>query len=85
MLDPRDVRVEAWRDAAVRVTQAVRLTHTPTGIAVECGEHPSQVANRDAAMAELERRVADATAARRRPRVAQARSSETQTGSRPRK
>jgi protein subunit release factor A len=63
-LDPRDVQVELWRDAApVHVTQAVRLTHKPTGIVVECREHASQIANRDAAAEELERRVAEATAA----------------------
>jgi protein subunit release factor A len=61
-LEPRDVQVEVWRDAApVRVTAAVRLTHKPTGIVVECRDHVSQVANREAAMTELERRVADAT------------------------
>jgi protein subunit release factor A len=58
-LDPRDVQVEAWRGvAAVRVLALVRLTHRPTGIVVECGEHDSQAANRRTALQELERRVA---------------------------
>jgi protein subunit release factor A len=63
-LDPQDVQVELWRDAApVQVTFGVRLTHKPTGIVVESREHGSQVANREAALRELERRVAEATAA----------------------
>jgi protein subunit release factor A len=62
-LETRDVQVEAWRDAAPAQTTAwVRLTHRPTGIVVECREHESQVANREAALAELDRRVAEAAA-----------------------
>ena len=62
MLNADDVQIEVFREpVAVQTNAAVRLTHKPTGIVVECDDHGSQVANRDAAMRELERRVAAAT------------------------
>lgn len=38
---------------------AVRLTHKETGLQAESREHATQVANFDAALAELEQRVAE--------------------------
>ena len=62
MLNADDVQIEVFREpVAVQTNASVRLTHKPTGIVVECDDQGSQVANRDAAMRELERRVAAAT------------------------
>ena len=66
VIDEADIELTVWRDPPETVSEkhaAIRLTHKPTGIVVESSEHDSQIANRDAAMRELERRVREARAA----------------------
>ncbi|MGH3073049.1 MAG: peptide chain release factor family protein [Gaiellaceae bacterium] len=63
MIDPNDVETLVWRGPEVEKRGAVRLIHKPTGIVAESSEHESQIANRDAAMRELVRRVAEAAEA----------------------
>jgi protein subunit release factor A len=61
VIDKSDIEVLVYRDdSSDKVDSAVRLTHKPTGIVVESWEHDTQIANRDAAMRELERRVSEA-------------------------
>jgi protein subunit release factor A len=57
MIDKNDVEVLVHRDDSLAVDVAVLLTHKPTGITVESWDRESQIANYEAAMAELERRV----------------------------
>lgn len=58
MIDKSEIDVQVYRDDTTEtVDSAVRLTHKPTGITVESLEHDTQIANYDAAMSELERRV----------------------------
>jgi hypothetical protein len=58
VIDKDDIDVKVHRDEdSEAVDSAVLLTHKPTGITVESWEHDTQVANYEAAIAELERRV----------------------------
>ena len=60
MIDRADVDVEVWwNDDNPSDRFAVRLTHKETGLQAESREHNSQVANYDAAIDELERRLAE--------------------------
>jgi protein subunit release factor A len=54
--DDIDVLVHRSDDPAA-INVAVRLTHKATGISVESWDRDSQIANYDAALAELERRL----------------------------
>lgn len=58
MLDENDVDVKVWWGEDESDRAAVMLTHKPTGITVESREQETQIANYEAAMAELERKVA---------------------------
>jgi protein subunit release factor A len=58
--DDVEVKVAAWtRHPQGPEDWAVFLTHKETGLTAECAEYESQIANYDAALAELERRLAD--------------------------
>jgi protein subunit release factor A len=62
-LDETEVMVSSWtygRDFTVWVT------HLPTGLRAECCEHESRLLNREQAMAELRRKVAELRGAVRR-------------------
>jgi hypothetical protein len=62
MIDRNDLDVLLWRpDEPDRVMQEmwVKLIHKPTGISAESREHPTQPENYTAALAELERKIAE--------------------------
>jgi protein subunit release factor A len=62
VIDKNDIDVKVYRDDTEQIDSAVRPTHKPTGITVESWDHKTQVANYEAAMSELERRVGAADA-----------------------
>jgi protein subunit release factor A len=64
VIDKNDLEVIVWRsDDPDRVMQElwVKLVHKPTGISAESREHATQPENYAAALAELQRKVAERT------------------------
>jgi peptide chain release factor 1 len=85
VVNPTELRVDTYRAAGAggqhvnKTDSAVRLTHLPSGIVVECQDERSQHKNRARAMALLKARLMDAE--RRRRDEAQAQSRRLQVGS----
>lgn len=60
VLDPEDLRIDEFRQALFTskfTYAAVRITHLPTGLVSECGEFPSLIRNKAAALRSLSQRV----------------------------
>ena len=83
-----DIRMESCKSSGAggqhinKTESAVRLTHLPTGIVVECQEERSQFKNRDKAMKMLRARLFDIKQREQTDRIAGERRAQVGTGDR---
>lgn len=87
-LNMDDVRVDYFRSSGAggqhvnKTSSAVRMTHMPTGIVVECQDERSQLENRAKAMRVLKARLLDKAQQEADAEVTEARRSQVGTGDR---
>jgi peptide chain release factor 2 len=78
-LDPEDLQIDTYRASGAggqhvnKTDSAVRITHRPTGVVVQCQNERSQAANKDTAMKLLRAKLIELEERRRREAIAKER------------
>ncbi|GJQ63124.1 MAG: peptide chain release factor 1 [Melioribacteraceae bacterium] len=87
-IDPSDLRIDVYRSGGAggqnvnKVETAIRITHLPTGLVVQCQDERSQLKNRQKAMKVLVARLFDLKAGEQNSEVAAQRKSMVKSGDR---
>ncbi len=87
-INPNDLKIDTFRSSGAggqhinKTSSAIRVTHIPTGLVVECQDERSQHKNKDKALKVLRSRLYDIEKAKQDAEVAQERKSQVGTGDR---
>lgn len=87
-INPNDLRIDTYCASGAggqhvnKTESAVRITHLPTGVVVQCQDEKSQLKNRDQAMRVLRAKLLELAEESQRAETAQTRKSQVGTGDR---
>ena len=87
-LDPADLQIDVFRSSGAggqkvnKTSSAIRVTHLPTGMVVECQDERSQYKNKDKALKVLRSRLLEIEREKQNAEIAGERRSQVGTGDR---